>query len=171
MIDVAKVTSKGQITLPADVRQRLGIKVGDKVAFIEIDGTMTISNSDSPIATRLSDSDSMILIEDTLPLETPEDTVRRLRVKTAREQLEVIMRAEETARFELEQLASDSDRSAIETELKRLRGERALAALKMAQEAFAGEAERLGLRTEEDVVAMIREVRQQMWDEQHAHHG
>lgn len=29
----AKVTSKGQITLPLEVRRRLGIKEGDRVAF------------------------------------------------------------------------------------------------------------------------------------------
>lgn len=33
----AKVTSKGQITLPAKLRERLGIKPGDRVQF-EVDG-------------------------------------------------------------------------------------------------------------------------------------
>jgi len=33
---VAKITSKGQITIPQTVRQRLGVKPGDKVEFIEI---------------------------------------------------------------------------------------------------------------------------------------
>lgn len=32
------------------------------------------------------------------------------------------------------------------------------------QKAFEGEAERLGLKTEQDVVAMVDEVRQEMWD-------
>lgn len=31
----AKVTSKGQITLPAKLRERLGIKPGDRVSFEE----------------------------------------------------------------------------------------------------------------------------------------
>ena len=30
----AKVTSKGQITLPAEVRDALGVKPGDRVAFL-----------------------------------------------------------------------------------------------------------------------------------------
>lgn len=34
-IATAKVTSKGQITLPAKLRQRLGIKPGDRVSFEE----------------------------------------------------------------------------------------------------------------------------------------
>jgi antitoxin PrlF len=29
----AKITSKGQITIPRDVRRRLGVKPGDKVEF------------------------------------------------------------------------------------------------------------------------------------------
>jgi len=31
----AKVTSKGQITLPIEVRRRLGVKTGDHVQFLE----------------------------------------------------------------------------------------------------------------------------------------
>lgn len=30
---VATLTSKGQVTIPAEVRQRLGLKSGDKLAF------------------------------------------------------------------------------------------------------------------------------------------
>ena len=30
------VTSKGQITIPSSVRQRLGIEVGDRVEFVEL---------------------------------------------------------------------------------------------------------------------------------------
>jgi len=36
------------------------------------------------------------------------------------------------------------------------------------QEAMEGEAERLGLRSEEDVVAMIKEIRRERWEEAHA---
>ena len=32
------VTSKGQITLPRDVRQALGLDLGDKVDFVEVEG-------------------------------------------------------------------------------------------------------------------------------------
>ncbi|HEX2256810.1 MAG TPA: AbrB/MazE/SpoVT family DNA-binding domain-containing protein [Afifellaceae bacterium] len=31
----AKVTSKGQVTLPAKLRRRLGVKPGDRIDFIE----------------------------------------------------------------------------------------------------------------------------------------
>lgn len=30
----AKVTSKGQITIPQDVRERLGLEAGDRVVFV-----------------------------------------------------------------------------------------------------------------------------------------
>jgi antitoxin PrlF len=39
----AKVTSKGQITLPSPVRERLNVGPGDKVVFVEgRDGEMTV---------------------------------------------------------------------------------------------------------------------------------
>ena len=41
-------------------------------------------------------------------------------------------------------------------------------ALTRLQEAMEGEAERLGLRSEEDVVAMIKEIRRERWEEAHA---
>jgi antitoxin PrlF len=34
----AKVTSKGQITIPIEVRQRLGIDAGDRIEFVEMAG-------------------------------------------------------------------------------------------------------------------------------------
>lgn len=38
----ATLTTKGQITIPADVRQRLGLASGDRIEFIEIDGGYAI---------------------------------------------------------------------------------------------------------------------------------
>jgi AbrB family looped-hinge helix DNA binding protein len=34
-MSTAAVTSKGQITIPAEVRKKLGLKAGDRVRFIE----------------------------------------------------------------------------------------------------------------------------------------
>lgn len=38
----ATMTTKGQITIPADVRQRLGLTSGDRIEFVEIEGGFAI---------------------------------------------------------------------------------------------------------------------------------
>ncbi len=43
-MELAKITSKGQITLPIGIRRRLNLKDGDKVAFIEQDGSYVLAN-------------------------------------------------------------------------------------------------------------------------------
>ena len=88
-MELAKITSKGQITLPISIRRKLNLKDGGKVAFIEQNDTYTIVN----------------------PL-----------------------------------------RLAIEN----------------AQIAFEGEAERLNLNSEEDVVSLVKEVRKERWEKNHA---
>ena len=81
-MDLAKITLRGQITIPVGIRKKLGVKDGDKVVFMEENGRIIVENS-----VRL--------------------------------------------------------------------------ALKDVQNAFKGEAERLGLKNEQDVVAMIKEVRKE----------
>ena len=44
-IDKAKVMAKGQITIPTDVREVLGITCGDRVTFIVEENTVRIVNS------------------------------------------------------------------------------------------------------------------------------
>lgn len=36
------VTTKGQVTVPAEMREKLGIKPGDRVGFIEEDGRLIL---------------------------------------------------------------------------------------------------------------------------------
>ncbi len=44
-MDIARVTSNGQITIPADIRRRLNINDGDKVLFMESDEGVLMLNS------------------------------------------------------------------------------------------------------------------------------
>ena len=37
-----RITSKGQVTLPKRIRERLGINPGDDVDFIDTDGVITV---------------------------------------------------------------------------------------------------------------------------------
>ena len=40
---MATVTTKGQITIPKDIRERLGVETGDRVNFlVQDDGTVTV---------------------------------------------------------------------------------------------------------------------------------
>lgn len=43
-MELAKITSKGQITIPIDIRRKLGLKPGDKILFYEKDGNICILN-------------------------------------------------------------------------------------------------------------------------------
>ena len=79
-IDNAKVMSNGQVTIPKDIRDVLGINSGDRVTFVVADGEVKIVNS-------------------------------------------------------------------------------AIFAMKQFQKQMTGEAERLGLNSDEDVVAMVKELR------------
>ena len=41
-MSTATVTTKGQITIPVEVRRRLGLASGDRVEFVEVDGGFAI---------------------------------------------------------------------------------------------------------------------------------
>ena len=88
-MEVAKITSRGQVTIPIDIRKKLGVKEGDKIIFVEDDSRIIIVNA-------------------------------------------------------------------------------AKVAFANMRAAFAGEAERIGLTSEQDVVALVDEVREEIWEERHA---
>jgi AbrB family looped-hinge helix DNA binding protein len=81
-MELAKITSKGQITIPIHIRKKLNLKDGDKVIFLEENGRVVIENSTKVV-------------------------------------------------------------------------------LREVQEAFIGEAERLGLKSEDDVVDLVKEFRKE----------
>lgn len=88
-MELAKITTRGQITIPAEIRRKLGVKDGDKVIFVEENGRIVMENA-------------------------------------------------------------------------------AMVALRCAQDAFAGEAESKNLKTEQDIVNLVREVRRTDWENNHA---
>jgi len=42
MTNTATLTSKGQITIPKEIREKLGLKKGDKLVLIEKDGNVIL---------------------------------------------------------------------------------------------------------------------------------
>jgi antitoxin PrlF len=50
-MDISRITSKGQITIPIEIRKKLNLKTGDKVVFIEEGDKIIFANS-SMIALR-----------------------------------------------------------------------------------------------------------------------
>ena len=91
-MELAKITTKGQITIPVQVRRMLGVKDGDKVVFLNVGNRIVIENS-----TRI--------------------------------------------------------------------------ALQEAQTAFVGLADELGLKSEQDVVKLCKEVRKEKWEKTNADNG
>lgn len=44
-MEIAKVTSRGQITLPLAIRKKLEVQEGDKVVFYEENGRIVVENA------------------------------------------------------------------------------------------------------------------------------
>lgn len=56
VMDVAKVTAKGQVTIPVDVREAVGIREGDKVVFVRMDdGSVSLRSSNVEALVRAQD--------------------------------------------------------------------------------------------------------------------
>lgn len=44
-MELAKVSDKGQVTIPADIRKKLNLRAGDKLLFVEEGGNVRIENA------------------------------------------------------------------------------------------------------------------------------
>jgi len=44
-MELAKITMRGQITIPVEIRKKLGVKDGDKVVFLEENGRIIMGNA------------------------------------------------------------------------------------------------------------------------------
>ena len=76
-MELAKITSKGQITIPVAIRRLLGVKDGDKVAFVERDGNVMIMNASLQALARAQQAFSGVA--DELGLESENDVVRMVK--------------------------------------------------------------------------------------------
>lgn len=45
----SSVTTKGQVTIPIELRERLGIKPGDRVGFVDEDGRILLQRQETAI--------------------------------------------------------------------------------------------------------------------------
>ena len=45
-MELAKLTTKGQITIPIEIRKKLNVGAGDKVVFLEENGRIFIENAE-----------------------------------------------------------------------------------------------------------------------------
>ena len=76
-MELAKITSKGQITLPINIRKILNLKEGDKVAFVEKDGNFVIIN---PVSLAIDEARNAFKGEaKKLKLKDEEDVVRMVK--------------------------------------------------------------------------------------------
>jgi AbrB family looped-hinge helix DNA binding protein len=53
-MDTTSVTSKGQVTIPKDIRRRLGIRAGSRIEFVLVDDHVEMRVTSTPTAVRAS---------------------------------------------------------------------------------------------------------------------
>ena len=76
-MELAKLTSKGQITLPISIRRKLGVKDGDKVAFIEQGDQIVVVNASLEALMRVQQAFRGVAQEQ--GLESEEDVVQMIK--------------------------------------------------------------------------------------------
>ena len=55
-MEIAKLSSKGQITLPKEIREKLNLKEGDKVVFIEKEGKIIMAKSSESVINEMREA-------------------------------------------------------------------------------------------------------------------
>ena len=76
-MELAKITSKGQITLPIALRRALKLKDGDKVAFVEKNGQFIVTNPTMLAIQNLQDAFNGFAEENNL--QTEDDVVNMVK--------------------------------------------------------------------------------------------
>jgi len=79
-METARVTSKGQITIPRDIREKMNIKKGDKILFFEDDGKYFLQNSASIAIKALEDLQKSMKGEaEKAGFKNPDDVVKYIK--------------------------------------------------------------------------------------------
>ena len=81
---LVRVQEKGQVTLPVDVRKRLGIKKGDLVAVLDTEDGVLITRQEV-LATRALDRIGEVLREQGLSLDDLTESGRQVRSRLIEE--------------------------------------------------------------------------------------
>lgn len=76
----SSMTTKGQVTIPASLRERLGLKPGDKVAFVEDAGKVILKRVD----THVDAAFGLIKTRKTASLDDLNGTISDARARRAR---------------------------------------------------------------------------------------
>jgi antitoxin PrlF len=75
----SSVTTKGQVTIPAELREKLGIKPGDRVSFVETAGKVEIQRQE----TRVAAAFGMLKARKSVSLKQMEETIAGKRKQRA----------------------------------------------------------------------------------------
>ena len=76
-MEIAKLSSKGQITLPKEIREKLCLKEGDKVMFIEKEGEIIMLKSAENVINEMREA--MKGEAERLGLESIDDVVKMIK--------------------------------------------------------------------------------------------
>jgi len=76
-MEVARITSKGQITIPRDIRVKMDLKKGDKILFFEENGKYFLKNSASIALKNIQET--MKGEAERVGFNTPEDVVKYIK--------------------------------------------------------------------------------------------
>jgi len=78
-VPTSTVTSKGQITLPRDVRRALGLDAGDKVDFVEVEGGYKLVPVHKDV--RILKGRFAGRVKEPVPLQVMEEAIARAAIK------------------------------------------------------------------------------------------
>ncbi|WP_302104771.1 AbrB/MazE/SpoVT family DNA-binding domain-containing protein [Polycladomyces zharkentensis] len=85
-MEVSRMSSKGQVTIPKSIRERLNLKEGDRVAFIEDEnGNVTITKASTLAFNRIADKIARMAEEKGITEEELLETLERVREERYRE--------------------------------------------------------------------------------------